>query len=100
LHQLDQGAVLSLDQHQGRLLAATTVGLYVGTQVNGAWQWTPRHGPGSPHSSIIIGLLPVGNLLLVSTATDGLWKLEQWVSDTNYSWSQVGNGIESILTFH
>ncbi len=67
---IDNSAVLCLVVDGTRLLAGTTSGLYEidnsgsSSQIAGGW----------PPSAMVLSILPVGGLLLVGTATHGLWR--------------------------
>jgi len=95
--ELGQRAILALALQDGRIIAGTTAGLYVGAADGGnVWTWKRRPGGGFPEKATVIRVLPIGDdVILASTATNGLWRLRNWVDDQNYVWEKVA-GVESL----
>ncbi|OIO98308.1 MAG: hypothetical protein AUK03_01480 [Anaerolineae bacterium CG2_30_64_16] len=77
---LADGAVLALTLEDDRMLAGCTSGLFEGTRAaNGAWNWA-RFSAGLPIGARVTRILPIGPVVLASTATHGLWRWDgaQW----------------------
>lgn len=95
--ELGQRAILALALQVGKVIAGTTAGLYVGAADGGnVWTWKLRPGGGFPEKAAVIRVLPIGDsIILVSTATNGLWRLRNWAHDQNYVWEKVA-GVERL----
>jgi hypothetical protein len=82
---IGNSAVLCLVVDGTRLLAGTTSGLY---KIDNSGMSLPIAG-GWPPSAMVLSILPVGGLLLIGTATHGLWR-----EVSPNSWMQVpGIGV-------
>jgi hypothetical protein len=94
--ELNRSAVLHMGIHNGKVLAGTTGGLYVGALDGGAtWSWRRRH-VGFPPEGVVTRVLPIDDqIILVSTATDRLWRLRGWGDDQYYSWEKV-QGVDNL----
>ena len=91
LADLKNGAVLTLAFRDNEVVAGTTAGLYVGTPDTGnPWSWKLLDGIPLKAKAKVTVVLPVGNDVLASTATHGLWRWD------GKQWEKV-EGVEKLL---